>query len=133
MKQCPECGSELGLEGCPECLEQPERTRPRYYRARLGILAGCLLLVATLPIYLEAVGAGQEAECKGNLTQIGAAFELHARDHGDRYPSSLDLLTPKYLSRVPTCPSAGCDNYSFVQDGAVYTIFCSGLRHHKLD
>ncbi len=41
--------------------------------------------------------------CKSKLKNIGTALEMYATDHGGQYPDSLELLTPVYLTQLPTC------------------------------
>lgn len=113
-----------------DSIDASERERPRFYSARLAVLLFLLLLIGLVLPVLNEAGV---SECKNNLKSLGQAWEAYARDHGDRYPGSLSDLTPKYLRSAPTCPSVGSDTYSFAQEGALYTIYCSGLHHEKRD
>ena len=50
------------------------------------------------------------SRCKSTRQDISAAMEMYASDSGGRYPSRLEMLVPRYLKAVPTCPE-GTEKY----------------------
>lgn len=68
----------------------------------LAIVGTLLALVA--PRYTTSVERAKEATLKQNLATVRDAIDKHHADFG-RYPSSLeDLVSKKYLRRVPVDP-----------------------------
>lgn len=132
MNQCPICGSLLGQDGCPECLDRPARTS-FLSPANLAILVFILSVLAAIlvPNFMRARARGQITACKSNLKNIGTACEMFATDHKGLYPRKMAELMPAYLKKIPTCPGAGRDTYSgvYLQGEKNYTVFCSGLNH----
>lgn len=59
---------------------------------------------------------------------------MYATDNRGLYPTSLADLQPRYLAKLPTCPSAGSDTYSGAyqvhQRPARFTFCCEG-QHHR--
>ena len=78
---------------------------------------------------------GQLTACKSNLKNIGTALEMYSTDNSGRFPTALSQLTPNYLRRIPTCPSATADTYSMTFQSAsnpdAYTVMCTGAHHRE--
>jgi general secretion pathway protein G len=63
-----------------------------------------LLLTLAVPRYLGSVDKSKEAVLKEDLAQLRDAIDKHYGDHG-RYPDTLDdLVSKKYLRRIPVDP-----------------------------
>jgi general secretion pathway protein G len=63
-----------------------------------------LLLTLAVPRYLGSVDKSKEAVLKEDLALLRDAIDKHYGDHG-RYPDTLDdLVTRKYLRRIPVDP-----------------------------
>ena len=93
----------------------PAQTSERDLEARKAerrqwlVFGGCLSLVGAilLPNFIRARAQGSGTACKSNLKNIGTALEMYSSDWSGKYPSSLTVLTPKYLKAFPECPPAG--------------------------
>ena len=97
-----------------------------------------LLLAALLPWILhwimQAYRSRQLDRCRSNTLAISSALEMYASDFGGRYPPSLATLTKTgHLKAIPTCPTAGLDNYSASYHATAvpdrFSVGCAG-RHH---
>ena len=44
-------------------------------------------------------------ECKKNLVSIGSACESYSAQHDNKYPKTLNELSPTYLEKIPICPA----------------------------
>ena len=91
-----------------------------------------LLLLTTLALLVGARWAAvrNHQRCEASLSNCLVGLEIYATDNGGRYPPSAKLLTPSYLSAIPTCASSG-RAYVFHSspDFSCYTVACSGLSH----
>lgn len=95
----------------------------------IGILAAILV-----PNMVRSKNQGRLSACKQNVRAMASAIESYATDNRGRYPSTLNRLSPAFISALPTCPvtkssspyetgyesSTGPDNY---------TISCAGGNH----
>ncbi len=59
---------------------------------------------------------------------------MYYDDNDNKYPESLEKLTPKYLEVIPQCPSAGSStaytsSYQVNQEHNIYTFYCNGSNH----
>lgn len=72
--------------------------------------------------------------CKSNLKNIGTALEMYSSDNGGRFPSTLEVLTPRYLKALPSCPAAASVSYAYVSthEPDNYTIVCAGEYHKEV-
>lgn len=71
----------------------------------LAILA--ILLAVAVPRYFVSLDAAREAALRENLAVMRDAIDKHYADTG-RYPAALDdLVTRKYLRRIPQDPVTG--------------------------
>jgi general secretion pathway protein G len=65
------------------------------------------LLGLAVPRYFQSEGRARETALKHDLTVMREAIDRHYGDTG-RYPAALqDLVTKKYLKRVPVDPFTG--------------------------
>lgn len=87
-----------------------------------------LMLSLALPRYFGGLTSAEEAVLKGNLALLRDAIDKHYADTG-RYPGSLDeLITKKYLRRVPMDPITRSETTWVVvppaggAQGAVYDV-----------
>jgi hypothetical protein len=53
-----------------------------------------------------AVGQAESAACAANRRTIASAVQQYKAIEG-KSPTSIQQLVPKYLQKVPTCPSGG--------------------------
>ena len=95
----------------------------------LNLLA---LFLATLFQPGCRLGGGRMTSCKSNLLNLATSLEMYSTDNAGHYPHSLSQLTPKYLKKLPHCPSASEANYDFVgaREPEAYTLYCRGCFHH---
>ncbi|MFA5508717.1 MAG: hypothetical protein WC423_25050, partial [Vulcanimicrobiota bacterium] len=106
----------------------------------LILLVVCAAMAATLiPNFIRARGGGNLTHCKSELKKIGTAMEMYSTDYSGKYPTSMALLTPKYLKTIPECPAAGRVTYvATFGEGVAYNthnfkdyyfIECRGDHH----
>jgi len=77
------------------------------------VLIGILVSIA-LPIYRSAIIRAREAVLKENLFQIRDAISKYLYDK-KKYPTTMDdLITAKYLRKVPIDPIAKTDEWELV-------------------
>ena len=103
--------------------------------------------VAADPLISKVIQSSQpdlDPSCASNLKNIGTGMEMWSTDNAGRYPTSLAMLTPDYLRRIPNCPAAGVDTYSAsLQTGPdaegndehyqdYYLVKCLGEHHPNL-
>ena len=78
------------------------------------VLIGILVSIVT-PIYRNSVVRAREAVLKENLFQIRDAISKYYQDK-QKYPTSLDdLVTDKYLSRVPMDPVLNSTDWELIR------------------
>lgn len=106
----------------------------------LAMGAVFLMLAAILvPNFVRARARGSLTACKSNLKNIGTGLEMYSTDWSGKYPSNLEVLTPKYLKTLPECPAAASMTYR-VQFGPgqtfnpdnyedYYYVECHGSNH----
>ena len=98
--------------------------------AIIAILAAILV-----PNFMRTRAQSQIAGCKENLKNVATALEMYANDNTSNFPFFVGfvLITPNYLPRIPSCPSAGVDTYSpgYIVNGvqSAYTVVCVGSNH----
>ena len=101
------------------------------------LVVGVLLIVVVayitilLPGQLRATDQLRLTDCKANFRDLGAALEAYSADNLGRYPPSLSLLTPAYLTVIPQCPVSHTFTYVYQSSASpdIYTIYCSGVNH----
>ena len=68
--------------------------------------------------------------CQGHFKEISTALEIYSCDYEGLYPGSLGLLVPRYLKKLPDCPSVFRETYSggylCSPDHKGYTVMCLG-------
>ena len=78
------------------------------------VLIGILVSIVT-PVYRNSVIRAREAVLKENLFQIRDAISKYYQDK-QAYPSSLDdLVTYKYLSKVPMDPITNSNEWDLIR------------------
>jgi len=74
-----------------------------------------------------------DQQCRNNLQILLRGLTQYARDNKGDYPTNLDKLVPRYLSKIPTCPAdpkEGYLRYSVVANQPPRaTLICSNARH----
>ena len=79
-------------------------------------------------------------ECKTNLRDLATSMEMYSTDWNGHYPTNLEKLTPKYIEKIPVCPSSqhgykvilGPDapgNAPKFED--YFYLCCEGLNHEE--
>ncbi|MHC4503767.1 MAG: DUF4190 domain-containing protein [Planctomycetota bacterium] len=107
-----------------------------------GVISGLFLLIVPVSAWLmlPALAAARErarrVRCASNLKMIGYGLHLYASDHDEKFPKSLEELTPKYVEdpKVFVCPSnPGGQGYVYVKGlDAACPPQCA-LAHDKED
>ncbi len=84
----------------------------------------------------KANSAADLKSCEENLRSLAAACEAWSADHGGLYPKALSELKPRYLKRIPSCPTARTDTYSGSYsssgpgpEGVHFWMNCQGHYH----
>lgn len=106
-------GSEQEVLGAEPPELEASKPRPRVSLLTvLALLAIVSVLAAILvPNFVRARARGTLTACKSNLKNIGTALEMYSTDWSGKYPTSLDVLTPKYLKLIPECPTTRTVTY----------------------
>lgn len=100
--------------------------------ALIAILSSILL-----PSFVRARSQGRLTGCHQNLHHIATALESYMAENSSHYPQTLTPLTPRYISTIPTCPSAGTNapytgGFSSTSNPDAYSIICAGTHHGEL-
>ena len=87
---------------------------------------------------------GRVQLCEKQMKRYKTALEMYSTDHQGLYPNSLQELSDSYLmrtpsdyllGRIPTCPAARKDTYSFSYkpsaDHKKFVLFCKGNWHKE--
>lgn len=84
----------------------------------------CMLAVIVLPAYARAKGEAQLTTCVENLRSMGVAYQGFLNENPQVVrPATLNQLVPKYISRIPTCPSSGASRF---MGGVGYLLWWTG-------
>lgn len=136
-----------GSEHLAHPFEESERRRRVGCFTPLGLIAvGAFLftLFCILPNFIRARPQARLSGCKPNLKNIGTAMEMYSTDWSGHYPTSLSLLTPKYLKTIPDCPAVGRATYDLITGKNVgyntvnggfddyYLVYCNGENHTSI-
>lgn len=93
----------------------------------IGVIAAIII-----PNIRKAFYRAQLSGCQSNLRNIATALQIYHADNQD-YPDNLEVLAPKYMPKMPQCPTAGRDTYSkgyaVSKNPPQYTISCHGNNH----
>ncbi|MFN8607033.1 MAG: hypothetical protein U0931_05855 [Vulcanimicrobiota bacterium] len=121
----------------PENEDEPKPPKAEVNWPAVAVTGLLLVGIATYAIngFLRSRAETNLAGCTTNLASIVAASNMYARDHGGKYPKSLDELVGKYMVEVPICPSAGSNTYGdlkYTTNPAGVSVSCSGGYHRKL-
>jgi hypothetical protein len=94
----------------------------------------------TFRIYPALPPPIEVSECSANLVRLGTALEAFRGENG-RYPTSQYELVPRYLGKLPECPSARRVTYrtSFgpelvegpLKPDDYFMVECCGDNHDK--
>ncbi|MCL5036955.1 MAG: hypothetical protein M1269_07570 [Chloroflexi bacterium] len=73
----------------------------------------------------------RSAACFFNQQSQGMALRLYAADNNGLFPPSPDALIPKYLRKLPICPSTALEyGYKVGDDHKTFTLWCTGKNAH---
>lgn len=119
-----------------------QKTRQEFLTPITVFVLGSTVLVLgaiLVPSFIRARAGGHLTGCKSNLKNIGTALEMYCTDHDGKYPNSLDVLTPRYLKTIPSCPSTNSMTYVLTLGPKAaynsdhyedyYFIECTGENH----
>lgn len=82
----------------------------------LGLLASVALLALN-----SARGKARDARRVADIRQLSTALELYYNDLSE-YPSSLNLLAPKYIDAIPSAPTPNEDACSALENTYTYAL-----------
>ncbi|MBM3462750.1 MAG: prepilin-type N-terminal cleavage/methylation domain-containing protein [Armatimonadetes bacterium] len=115
-------------------------TRKGFTLIELMVVIAIIAILSSilLPNFVKARSQGRLAGCKTNLRNLASAIESYSADNANRYPSSLNVLTPGHISIIPTCPSAGknapyLNSYAARSNPDGYSLMCGGSHHGELN
>ena len=92
--------------------------------AIIAILASIILASVN-----QARVKSRDARRVADVKEIQNALELYNNDNG-QYPAVLSVLAPKYISQVPTDPSASTTPYQYAGlEGSGATVAACGSYH----
>ena len=95
--------------------------------------------------YLDAKASGYYTSCQSRMKNIATALEIYAENNNGKFPSKMEMLTPDYLSNIPTCEGYKAkfeiirrrrlqyqDTYRVNDDFSIYTFYCASKDHHPV-
>ncbi|HVG24621.1 MAG TPA: type II secretion system protein G [Thermoanaerobaculia bacterium] len=80
--------------------------------------AALLVILLALACHREKEDASRDAALKQTLTLLRSAIAAYQKDQGT-YPSSLAVLVPRYLRRIPADPLTGSANWRVTTEESV--------------
>ncbi|MCD6309643.1 MAG: prepilin-type N-terminal cleavage/methylation domain-containing protein [Candidatus Eremiobacteraeota bacterium] len=96
----------------------------------IAILA--LLMAIMFPHMWRLYAKSRYTVCISNLKNIANALQIYMTEH-EKFPPSLEELTPDYISTIPKCPEANADTYTdgyeVDDENTRYTLCCKGSYH----
>ncbi|MFH2085835.1 MAG: prepilin-type N-terminal cleavage/methylation domain-containing protein [bacterium] len=88
-------------------------------------IAAILIAIGTAS-YITAQKQVRDTKRKVGLSEIRQALETYRSEHGT-YPNNLTLLTPDYITSIPTDPKSG--TYYYLPDGQLINYqLCATLE-----
>lgn len=80
---------------------------------------------------IRARAKGQYTGCITNLKHMGTSLQMYATENNQRFPLNINLITPKYMKIIPTCPSVSgtfpyVNGFTSASNPDRYTLVCSG-------
>ena len=116
--------------------QKPDKTEPNKWliAALVLTISGCFSLIPITGYFSNRSMVFYTA-CRGNCRNIGTALKTYADNNDGHYPESLEMLTPKYLKTIPTCPSSRTNkgyihSYKVSPDSGAFTFYCEGESHN---
>lgn len=92
-----------------------------------------VLLVVIVPRLRRVQDRARLTACVTNLKTLALALTIYSNDTMGKYPSSLPLLVPDYIQKMPECPSAlratYIQGYSINDNADTFTVACKGRYH----
>lgn len=69
----------------------------------------CVVMAVAIPSYTRARSEAQLTACVENLKAMGTAYQTYLNEHPEAggIVNGWNTLVPKYLPRIPACPSTG--------------------------
>lgn len=123
----------------PKVVDDDEEAPPKEQVNWIAVLLFAVIVLGGLGYgimgFLRSHWESQLAGCTTNLATIVAASNMYARDHGGKYPKTLDELVGKYMLDLPVCPAAGSNTYGdlqYTKNPPGMSVSCSGGHHRKL-
>jgi hypothetical protein len=105
---------------------------PRMEYQRQGGLPLLPLLVAYSQVPIAAAPTPLQ-HCQSNLKNLATALEMYASDYQGHYPNRLSDLSPNYILKLPSCPTARQETYSATyqvsQKPDAFSLHCGGKQH----
>lgn len=116
-------------------IYEPVREADR--RAGMHNRRSLLIVVLLAPLISWTLQTHRQRQldlCRSNVRGLSRALEMYASDFGGHYPPKLDILVKSgHIQAIPTCPTAGLDNYSSTYHASAkpdgFSFGCAG-RHH---
>lgn len=95
-----------------------------------------VLVSIMVPSFARARGEAAVSGCCENLTHMAAALEMYANNNEGYYPTRLKNIVPKYMAKLPVCPSGTAKysahyRYSYtVRPQKSYCLSCCRNNHY---
>jgi hypothetical protein len=87
------------------------------WRKTLVFISIGLLVAVTTPRFIKMLENSKNGSAKGNLGILKSAASIYYGDTHGIWPSTLDVLVPKYLESIPKEPINGSQKVVGVYDG----------------
>jgi len=96
-----------------------------------------ILMIVLLPNMVRMRAEARVQGCCDNMHHLAIALESYSAENSTHYPTALSLITPKYISVIPTCASSGSNEqyvagYSAQSNPDEFTIMCRGTFHNDI-
>jgi type IV pilus assembly protein PilA len=91
-----------------------------------------LLAAIAIPNFANARATAAKNACIANLRQLEGAC-VAAEIDGKTLGSTMTVLVPNYIRKIPTCPSSSANTYSWATNANGPAVTCgSGITGHNL-